>query len=352
MVMHHLRLWAVHCSVAQRMTLVPSGLLAGSGCPSFVLTSRRTHHHTLALFTGGFAQPSPSPVNGSKTKAAASTGTATSQPSPASASSAHYKRGDQIRRNEEALRWLRRLVVPAFFIWGLFVLRPTEGHFLRYVAERRHLDPDFNAWFPPVAAPHTVEGGAANARAPSKSLFSFLWIANDGATNTGASPLAPSDAASGGADVLTAFRSPQDRDWAAQRFNYTKGSEDEERVARRRLLFARERAYLADDTVVETIRSPEAQMEELRTLREHPPMHLLREQLDALMADSKQYMVAAAATREGDNAEVPTPPQILIKFEGHRLYATGAIVFCDTHGHVGRTMRFAGACGMLWKQIS
>jgi hypothetical protein len=285
--------------------------------------------------------------------------------SPSASSAAHLKRAAQIQRNEAFFRWLRRLVVPAFSIAGLIVLRPTEGHFLRYVAERRHLDADFNAWFPPVAAPTPAEKGGdspttiitVKAAAAASALSSLLSLAKkttraEEEVEGDASPPTTANKSVAKVDVNTAFRSPQDRDWAAQRFHYKKGSEDEERVARRRLLFARERAYLPDDTVVETIRSTEAQMEELRALREHPPMHLLREQLDALVGESKRYR-AAVGSAEGNAASTtpPTPPQVLIEFEDHRLFATGAIVFRDKDGNVGRTMSFVGACGMLWKEL-
>lgn len=260
--------------------------------------------------------------------ATSATPAASSSSSSGKTTTTHAERAEAIRRNEGILRWLRRLVVPAFFLWGLFVLRPTEGHFLRYVAERRHLDADFNAWFPPVT---TAGAGGVTDAASEDSTTSNTRSSNSGRL--------------GNDDVLAAFRTPQDRDWAAQKFHYKKGSEDEERVARRRLLFARERAYLPDDTVVETIRSQEAQMAELRAQREHPPMHLLSEQLDAVAEESRRYSVSATATQEA-------VPQVFLQFQDRRFFATASIEFRDRSGNVGRTMRFVGACGMLWRQLS
>ncbi|KPA77320.1 putative mitochondrial Hypothetical protein [Leptomonas pyrrhocoris] len=319
---------APHVAFVARCSLADWCASRGCGYASCTFTSRRAYHPTRTLFAQVAADVDRAQKSSAAAvKTAAATQASASSSSNSSASSAHSKRAAQIRRNEGILRWLRRLVVPAFCLWGLFVLRPTEGHFLRYLAERRHLDADFNAWFPPVTM-----AAAANSAAPT-------------------------DPASVRTDVSATFRTPQDRDWAAQKFRYKKGSDDEERVARRRLLFARERSYLADDTVVETIRSPAAQLEELQELRDHPPMHLLREQLDALVVESKDYTgkvgaaAAAAAGEEAAKARPPTPPQVLILFDDHRLFSTGAIVFRDKDSHVGRTMRFVGACGMLWRQI-
>ncbi|KAK7201644.1 hypothetical protein NESM_000229200 [Novymonas esmeraldas] len=235
-----------------------------------------------------------------------------------STTAARRARAVAIQRRELVYRWLRRLVVPAFSAYGLFVVRPTEGHFLRYAAERRHLDPAFNVWFPPVAAASPEESAAA-ALPP--------------ASDTSA--------------VAAAFRTERDRAWAAQRFNYTRGSEDEERVARKRLLFARDRVHQPDDTVVETIRSPSERIEDLRALQEHPPMHLLSEQLSNIAVVSHRYRAATAAA-----AEAAPPPPIEIHVEDRYFFATAAILFRDRDSRVVHTMRFIGACGMLWKEIA
>ncbi|GET87145.1 hypothetical protein LtaPh_1412000 [Leishmania tarentolae] len=313
---------------------------------------------------------------------AATTLTSTSSGTDASAASAaRLARAAEIRRKELLFRWLRRLVVPAFSIYGLFLLRPTEGHFLRYVAERRHLDADFNAWFPPVAAgcPTEPRSKVELAKCPL-SATSTPSSAGGTDSNAGTSSLASSA-------ISTAFRSERDREWAAKRFNYKKGSADEERVARRRLLFARDRVHLVDDTVVETIRSPSEQLEELRALREHPPMHLLSEQLNTIAEESHRYAAAVAAaaaaaaeSEESKDVETPAsrmrdaaatlslervaspplgaaaavsmPPQVEILFEDRSLFSTASILFRDLDGHVVRTMRFLGVCGMLWKEIA
>ncbi|CAJ1019796.1 hypothetical protein, conserved [Leishmania lindenbergi] len=264
----------------------------------------------------------------------------------AAASAARLARAAQIRRRELLFQWMRRLVVPAFSIYGLFLLRPTEGHFLRYVAERRHLDTTFNAWFPPVAVGSPANSGskkALAARAQTPASVSSLTGRTD--AKGGASSLLPEAAA-------TAFRSERDREWASKRFHYKKGSEDEERVASRCLLFARDRVHLPDDTVVETIRSRSEQLEEIRALREHPPMHLLSEQLNTIAEESHRYAAALAAAAVQPAAAVSMPPQVEIQFEDRTLFATAAIVFRDRDGRVVRAMRFIGACGMVWKEVA
>lgn len=291
----------------------------------------------MPCITARYASSSSSASNN---KSSGASGTPRSATHPA-ASAARTARAEAIRRREMLLRWLRRLVVPAFSLYGLFLLRPTEGHFLRYVAERRHLEPDFNAWFPPV----TIDA-AAHA-----------------ATSSSASPQGAAAHGTGGGASAAAFRNERDRDWAAQRFQFKKGSEDEERVARRRLLFARDREYLADDTVVEKIRSPAEQLEELRALREHPPMHLLSEQLNSIAAQSHRYAAekanADASTEAAPRSPPapatpppPPPPQVELEFEDHTLFATAAIRFHDRDGRLVRTMRFVGACGLMWKGIA
>ncbi|CAG9571309.1 hypothetical protein LMJF_14_1155 [Leishmania major strain Friedlin] len=296
------------------------------------------------------------------------------------AGAARLARAAEIRRKELLFRWLRRLVVPAFSIYGLFLLRPTEGHFLRYVAERRHLDASFNAWFPPVTVGSPTEPGSKVEPAKRAPTATNTSSPTGGAgANGGASSMAPGV-------IPTVFRSERDREWAAQRFNYKKGSDDEERVARKRLLFARDRVHLPDDTVVETIRSPTEQLEELRALREHPPMHLLSEQLNSIAEESHRYAAAlaaaaaaqpadpkdvaspaslrsdAAATSSLDGVALPplpgaaavvsSPPQVEIQFEDRSLFATAAILFRDRDDRVVRAMRFIGACGMVWKEVA
>lgn len=378
--MRHLNPRTVLRSAAQPLAWIQlrSPVAAYTSYHTFlVFSSRRTYHSTQSNYAEGLAGERSDSHNAGVEKktatssprvsasSASSSTTARAFPSSSSSSSSsspYRKRGEQIRRNEELYRWLRRLVVPAFSLMGLFVLRPTEGHFLRYVAERRHLDTDFNAWFPPVTTPSTrADNEQASAHDDVKKQNKSMEPPSPPSTSSTSKDDTRRTAQM---DVLTAFRTPQDRDWAAQKFHYEKGSEDEERVARRRLLFARERAYLPDDTVVETIRSAEEQMAELRALREHPPMHLISEQLDNMMEESKRYKaetstmtdeanVAASATTTaaGERTTSSSPPQVLIEFEDHRLFATGKIVFRDVEGHVGRTMRFVGACGMLWKQL-
>ncbi|CBZ24979.1 hypothetical protein LMXM_14_1155 [Leishmania mexicana MHOM/GT/2001/U1103] len=311
------------------------------------------------------------------------TGTATASSSTSSgtdagaASAVLLARAAEIRRNELLFRWLRCLVVPAFSIYGLFLLRPTEGHFLRYVAERRHLDASFNAWFPPVAVGSPTEPGSKVEPSRSTPTATSTSSPTGGAgTKGGASSLAP------GA-IPTVFRSERDREWAAQRFNYKRGSDDEERVARKRLLFARDRVHLSDDTVIETIRSPSEQLEELRALHEHPPMHLLSEQLNTIAEESHRYAVSLAAAQSADPKDVASPaslkgdgavtlsldgvalppsrgaaavvsvpPQVEIQFEDRSLFATAVIVFRDRDNRVVRAMRFIGACGMIWKEVA
>ncbi|KAG5509452.1 hypothetical protein JKF63_06762 [Porcisia hertigi] len=289
-------------------------------------------------------------------------------------------RAAEIRRRELLFRWLRRLVVPAFSIYGLFLLRPTEGHFLRYAAERRHLDTAFNAWFPPVALGIPKESASTVAPATTTAPTAASASSPTNGEVVGRETLSPPNA------IAAAFRSERDREWAAQRFNYKKGSEDEERVARKRLLFARDRVYFSDDTVVETIRSQSDQLEELSALREHPPMHLLSEQLNTIAEESRRYASALAAAgnrklADDDGAALPTsvrsdaaaisspsavaprpragaasavvvPPTVEVQFEDHFLFATAAIIFRDCDHRVVRTMRFIGACGMMWKELA
>ncbi|CBZ32781.1 hypothetical protein LDBPK_141230 [Leishmania donovani] len=334
--------------------------------------TRRAEPHCSGVTCGSrsiTSTPTASPSTSSDTDAGA-------------ASAARLARAAEIRRKELLFRWLRRLVVPAFSIYGLFLLRPTEGHFLRYVAERRHLDAPFNAWFPPIIVSSTTEPGSKVEPAKRAPTATSTSSPTGGAGAKGGAPsLAPEV-------IPTVFRSERDREWAAQRFNYKKGSDDEERVARKRLLFARDRVHLPDDTVVETIRSPSEQLEELRALREHPPMHLLSEQLNSIAEESHRYAAtlataAAAAAQltdpkdvaspaslssdaaatssldgvasppsQGAAAVVSSPPQVEIQFEDRSLFATAAILFRDRDDRVVRAMRFIGACGMIWKEVA
>ncbi|KAG5505169.1 hypothetical protein JIQ42_04357 [Leishmania sp. Namibia] len=291
------------------------------------------------------------------------------------ASAARLARAAEIRRREMLLRWLRCLVIPFFSVYGLFLLRPTEGHFLRYVAERRHLDTAFNAWFPPVAVGSTAQPGTKVAP-DTRALTATGVPSPKGEAGARGEASLPPEA------IVTVFRSERDREWAAKRFKYKKGSDDEERVARKRLLFARDRVHLPDDTVVETIRSRSERLEELRALREHPPMHLLSEQLNSIAEESHRYAAAAAAQSahgkdaaspaplsngaaatpslnrvtslpsRGATAAASVPPKVELRFEDRFLYATAAILFRDCDDRVVRTMRFIGVCGMLWKEVA
>lgn len=246
-------------------------------------------------------------------------------------------RAEHIRKTERRMRWLRALVVPAFTIYGLVILRPTEGHFLRYLAERRHLDPSFNAWFPPLT--RSDGDGDGDRAGQGKRKDKESQTARRG------------PAAGTGSGVES---KPVDRDWLRRRLR-VESKEDEERIARHRLLFSRTHNYSAaagssDGHAPVVVKSREQRQRELEEQREHPPMHLLSDQLNAIAALSHRYHEESAASLSA--AQPPPPPPIEVRFTDRALFATASVVLHGPAGEPVNTMRFIGACGMMWWQLA
>ncbi|ESL05484.1 hypothetical protein TRSC58_06865 [Trypanosoma rangeli SC58] len=236
----------------------------------------------------------------------------------------YLSRAERIRRQELFLRQLRRLIIPGFLAYGMFVARPQEGHFLRYLAERRHHQVEFNLLFPPLPVMGVSEGRAA---------------AGGGG---GALRARESDATS---------QDPVGWRWVGWLRRHTPGggsgndtADDEARLARRRLLFARERAYSADGGEVFRPIDAVQRAEELALRREHPPMHLLSEQLQQLMKASKAYAVTGAV--EGSDV-MP----VRLEFRDWIFFATAGVVLTDKTGKSVRRLRFVGLCGMMWWEL-
>lgn len=259
-----------------------------------------------------------------------SPGKASEGPSTVAAeeTTARQIRAEQIRKQEQRLRWLRAMVIPAFTLYGLFILRPTNGHFLRYLAERRHLEPSFNALFPPLRKLEEDGDGGGNATSPRRTE-----------------------------PAIDRTTSARETAWLRRRFR-TESKEDEERVARRKLLFAREHNYSAvadeDGHVPVVVKSAEQRQRELDEQREHPPMHMLGEQLDAIAALSHAYHEQQQQRQQSPDAgrPPPTPPPIEIAFTDHTFFANASVTLRGPGGETVKTMRFLGVCGMMWKQIA
>lgn len=266
----------------------------------------------------------------------ASSSTTTTGDVGVAAAAGRVKRAEEIRQREVRMRWARMLVIPAFTLYGLFILRPTDGHLLRYIAERRHHEPYFNDLFPPLALP---EGSSSSG---------------------GGGRPAPNSAA--------------ERAWMKSRLR-ADSAEDEARLARRKLLFSREQNYAAtpDEAgqVPTFVKSAQERQRELEDQRWHPPMHLLSDQLNAIVARSREYHAAVvseglANTGSGGGGDKSTgvasknvvkspalvAPPIELVFHDRTFFATAAINFNDTKGQPVKTLRFIGACGMMWKQVS
>ncbi|RNF22367.1 uncharacterized protein Tco025E_03257 [Trypanosoma conorhini] len=229
----------------------------------------------------------------------------------AEGSHGYSARAQRIRRQELFFRQLRRLIIPGFLAYGMFVARPQEGHFLRYLAERRHHDVEFNRLFPPLPAeaPGKREGDVACRGAAGGRWAGWLRRRT-------------SDCGGGGG-----------------------ATDDEARLARRRLLFSRERAYSSPDGG-EVFRPIDAvqRAEELALRREHPPMHLLSAQLQELMKASKAY----AATGAAQGSDVMP---VRLEFHDWIFFATAGVVFADGTGASVRRLRFLGLCGMMWWEL-
>ncbi|EKF27544.1 hypothetical protein MOQ_008729 [Trypanosoma cruzi marinkellei] len=114
-------------------------------------------------------------------------------------------------------------------------------------------------------------------------------------------------------------------------------------MARRRLLFARERAYSSSGGG-EVFRPIDAAQRaaELESRREHPPMHLLSQQLQELMGASKSYEAKSSA----EAASVVLP--VRLEFKDRVFFSTASVVFTDSTGASERRLRFFGVCGMIW----
>ncbi|KEG12736.1 hypothetical protein DQ04_01461070 [Trypanosoma grayi] len=223
----------------------------------------------------------------------------------------YSERALRIRRRELVYRQLRRLIIPGFVTYGLFVLRPHEGHFLRYLAERRHHETTFNQLFPPLVSRARDQKGTTEEIKARSGLF---WSSRPGCRSRNED----------GAETES----------------------DEARLARRRLLFARERTYADGDGNGEALRPIDAMQRatELEAQREHPPMHLLGDDLQALMSASKAYAAA------GPDAGGPVPP-VRLEFRDWLFFATGNVVLSDSTGEAVRRLRFLGVCGMMWWEL-
>lgn len=65
---------------------------------------------------------------------------------------------------------IRMAFIPAITLYSLFMTRPREGHFHRYIAERRFYDPTFNAQFPQLdSAPEGSIGTTKSKKTDEKS---------------------------------------------------------------------------------------------------------------------------------------------------------------------------------------
>lgn len=72
-----------------------------------------------------------------------------------------------LRRRAMLSSFVRHMFVPGLTLYGLFLLRPREGQFIRYLAEKRHFDAQFNELFPPLNPTASAPAVTAIAAAPS-----------------------------------------------------------------------------------------------------------------------------------------------------------------------------------------
>ncbi|ORC86260.1 uncharacterized protein TM35_000291420 [Trypanosoma theileri] len=241
------------------------------------------------------------------------------------------ERALRIRRQELFYRQLRRLIIPGFLAYGLFVLRPHEGHFVRYLAERRHHEAAFNRLFPPTPTPTTVEGNSKEEKGKQKreegGYLSSWWRGNKSNNHNNSNS------------------------------NKNEEETDEARLARKRLLFARERLYSAEEGT-EMFRPIDAAQRatDLASQQEHPPMHVLSEELLQLMQESKAYEANKGINTDDNNTALSTVSTsscmpVRLEFHDWYLFATGAVVFSDRSGTTVKRLRFIGFCGMIWKEL-
>ncbi|KAG8346946.1 hypothetical protein ERJ75_001006500 [Trypanosoma vivax] len=229
----------------------------------------------------------------------------------------YSKQIQRIRWREFGCRQLRRLIVPGFVSYGLFVVRPHEGHFVRYLAERRYCEPEFHRMFPPTAHPtNPAEGTCYKDTESSKGQWWYF-------------PFFIGSVA-GKCPVKAA------------------GDEDAERIARRRLLFEPRRGTHVESDVINAFPPLDTEHLEQQSMRSEcgrPHMREICSQLWELQEASKSYKDAFAA-----GMNTPTP-SVRLEFHDWFLFATASVVFTESLNGVVKRLRFIGICGMIWYEV-
>ncbi|CBH12497.1 hypothetical protein, conserved [Trypanosoma brucei gambiense DAL972] len=221
----------------------------------------------------------------------------------------YSERAQRIRRQEMFFRHLRRLVVPAFAGYGLYVTRPHEGHFIRYLVDRSRHEAFFNEIHSVVAADDGDKPVVANAAAGDGSVASVWarWLP----LNSGAS------GRNGASDA---------------------NEEDAIRIANRRKLFS--------STGASASRGAEGTSP--CGWKSLPQRHELSEKLWELRNNTKRHDASVTSDTSGSGEKLLP---VRLEFDDWLFFATGALIFTDPLGAVVRRHRFFGICGSLWWEL-
>nr|CCC91492.1 conserved hypothetical protein [Trypanosoma congolense IL3000] len=218
----------------------------------------------------------------------------------------YSERARRIQRQQTLYRNLRRLVVPTFVGYGLYITRPREGHFIRYVAERSRSESLINEFL--LTKPVGTDEAARVDDVARKERGLRWW------------------------SLLL-----RNRDVTGE--NNKSDSEDTARIANMKKLFAPSVAVssgIFEESAVDRLSGPQQ-------------MHELSKKLWEVRNGTKAYDTAVASGLLDGKTHRNLP--LRLEFDDWVFFATGSLVFNDSTSSVKQRRSFIGVCGMVWCEV-
>jgi hypothetical protein len=225
---------------------------------------------------------------------------------------------DEIKRRAKLIKQramfssaVRTAFIPAVTLYSFFMTRPREGHFHRYIAERRYYDSKFNAQFPRLRG--VSPPAAASAATADSSKKSSKIIKKEEAVS------------------------------------------DNDRALRRSAMFRRESNLLASDEEADHISTLNLNdLREETMLAEHRAsipeiMAQLRDLSSTTSSPSQNTMTPLhnTTTNNKPQGSSPASPPVTLSFSESIFWSRGELHFAGQE----TPRRFIGVFGMLWWEL-
>jgi hypothetical protein len=222
---------------------------------------------------------------------------------------------DEIKRRAKLIKQramfssaVRTAFIPAVTLYSFFMTRPREGHFHRYIAERRYYDSKFNAQFPRLrGAPPAAAATVGSSKMSSKIIRKEEAVSdNDRALRRSAM-----------------FR---------RESNLLAGDEEADRISTLNLNDLREETMLAEHRA--SIPEIMAQLRDLSSTTSSPSQNTM-------------ITLHNTTTNNKPHGSSPASPPVTLSFSESIFWSRGELHCAGQE----TPRRFIGVFGMLWWEL-